>query len=311
LARNGAAAVYWESSTIGVLDAFTITASTGATQTVAATSRAQSAVFTGLTNGVAVTFSVTATNSAGTSVASASSNSVTPASLPSTTLPVTDGLVAWYDTILQPSLPANGAELVSWTDLSGNGFNLSRAGGAGTGGTVVASWSNSKPAIQLNGSTQYYSASGLILGAFGPGQTVLAVADVQSNAGAGRMVSNETAAVATNAAQFYLGFTGTGPTTPSARSGIPAAVSAPTVALSTAFDAIVTTPGQLYINGVAVSTPLDPVTKTGDGTLCVGAQNGGINSSALACRIATVIVFNRVLTSAEITAMRTYLASRF
>lgn len=310
LARNGAVVVYWEASTTGTPDSYTITASTGATLTVAATGRAQSATLAGLTNGVAVTVSVKAANSAGTSIASASSNSVTPTSLPSTTLPVTDGLLAWYDTILQPSLPANGAELSSWTDLSGNGFNLTRAGGAGTGGTVVASWSNSNPAIQLNGSTQYYTAAGLILGAYGPNQTVLVVGDVQSNAGAGRMVSNETTAVINADAVFYLGFTGTGPTTPSVKSGYPSPVSAPTVVLSTPFDAIVTNPGQLYINGVAVATPIDPVTRTATGTLSVGAQNGGINASTLACRIATVIVFNRVLSSAEISAMRTFLATR-
>lgn len=311
LAQNAAAKVYWEASTVGVPTSYTITASTGATQSVTATGRVQSAVFTGLTNGVAVTFTVQATNSVGVSAASPASNSVTPSALPSSTLPVTDGLLAWYDTILQPSLPANGSELTAWTDLSGNGFSLSRAGGAGTGGTVVSSWSNAKPAIQLNGTTQWYSAAGLILGAYGPSQSVFVVADVQSNAGAGRMVSNETAATATAAAGFFLGFTGTGPTTPSARSGQPAAVTAPTVVLSTAFDATITTPGQLFVNGTPVATPLDPVTSTTNGTLCIGAQNGGINTSALACRIATVILFNRVLTTAEIASMRAFLATRF
>ncbi len=70
-----------------------------------------SGTVTGLTNGTAYTFTVTATNDAGTGPASAVSNAVTPAGLPFAPTSVT-------------AEPANAAAVVSWTAPGGNGATI-------------------------------------------------------------------------------------------------------------------------------------------------------------------------------------------
>ena len=82
---TGQATVSWTppGNTGGVaIDSYTVTASPGG-QTCQAAGNATSCVVTGLTNGVAYTFAVTATNSVGTGPASAASTAVTPVGLPS------------------------------------------------------------------------------------------------------------------------------------------------------------------------------------------------------------------------------------
>lgn len=61
------------------ITSYTVTSSTGG---ITATGSASPITITGLTNGTAYTFTVTATNAIGTSVASSASNSVTPSGLP-------------------------------------------------------------------------------------------------------------------------------------------------------------------------------------------------------------------------------------
>jgi hypothetical protein len=78
-AGNGQALVTWAppaSDGGDVVQHYTVTASTG--QTVATPDTRTFATVPGLANGTPVTFTVTATNAAGTSAASAPSNSVTP-----------------------------------------------------------------------------------------------------------------------------------------------------------------------------------------------------------------------------------------
>jgi hypothetical protein len=198
---------------------------------MARTGPSETVVFPGLNNGTAYTFTVQAVGTAGTGAASLASNSVTPTATPTGILPVIAApLVAWYSATQQPSPPSNGVELPTWNDLSGNGFNLTRNGGAGTGGTWVTSWSNSKPAIALNGSTQYYGST-LQLASFGPQLTVAAVFDATANAGTAAVWSNNNSNVANLNGRIDLTLTGVGPVTPTVRTGASTAV-APTFALS-------------------------------------------------------------------------------
>ncbi len=91
------------------ITSYLITASTGPTQTVNCTATCPtSAAFTGLTNGVAVSFTVAGTNVVGLGSQSLSSNTVTPAALPGAPGTVT-------------GVRGNGLVLVSFTAPASNG----------------------------------------------------------------------------------------------------------------------------------------------------------------------------------------------
>ena len=85
IAGEASATVYWTAPATGVVTGYTITASPGG-KTASATGSARSATVTGLTDGTAYTFTMTATNSVGTSPPSAASNTVIPGRGPYTAL---------------------------------------------------------------------------------------------------------------------------------------------------------------------------------------------------------------------------------
>lgn len=310
LAGNASAVVSWVGPSLYVPDSYEITSSPGGiVQTVAASGPRGSVTMTGLTNGVAYTFTVKSINGAGKSVASAASNSVTPTAAPSSILPVVRGLMAWYSASNLSSPPANGAELATWPDLSGNGFDATRPGGAGTGGTWVSSWSNSKPAVAFNGSSQQYTVAGLVIGDYGPAMTAYCVYDATVNAGTAHLFSNTNQTISNASAAWNLSLTGTPSPVPTMRSGR-VTIAAPAHALSAPQVIAATMPGSLAANGTPVASKyLDAVTRYDAANLCIGAAQAGFSSSYLTGRIAELILFNVVHTPSEIAAMTTYLNS--
>src|SRR5437016_3630026 len=120
-AGNAQATVSWSAPNNGgaTITQYVVTAAPGgAATTVTGSPAGTSGTVTGLTNGNCYTFTVTATNSAGTGAASSASNSVCPATVPGVPTNVT-------------ATAGNGQATVSWTAPSSNG------GSAITGYTVT------------------------------------------------------------------------------------------------------------------------------------------------------------------------------
>jgi hypothetical protein len=87
------------------ISSYTVTSSPGGRTMVPSPATNTFVLFTGLTNGTAYTFTVTATNSVGTSTASTASNSVTPSS----------ALRFYYDSLMPTSYPGSGT---TWTNIA-------------------------------------------------------------------------------------------------------------------------------------------------------------------------------------------------
>lgn len=99
---------------------YTVTSNAGGSTAVGGSST--SAVISGLTNGTSYTFTVTATNSAGTSPASAPSNTVTPAAVPSAPTGVTAvGRNASADVSWAAPASTGGSAITSYTVRSNTG----------------------------------------------------------------------------------------------------------------------------------------------------------------------------------------------
>ncbi len=144
---NQSASVSW-SAPSGSVSFYTVTPLAGTTVgtpvMISGSPPATSATVTGLTNGTAYTFSVTATNATGTGPASAPSNSVTPGPVP--TAPT--GVVA--------ATAGSGAASVSWTAPSGGtvtSYTVTPLAGTTAGTPVVVSGSPPATTATLTGLT--------------------------------------------------------------------------------------------------------------------------------------------------------------
>jgi hypothetical protein len=118
-AGNGSATVSWTAPDNGgsIITSYTVTPYAGTTAgtpvTVANQSPNASTTITGLTSGTTYTFTVSATNSVGTSAPSAASNSVTPQAQAAPSAPTGVSAVA-----------GNGSATVSWTAPSNGGSTI-------------------------------------------------------------------------------------------------------------------------------------------------------------------------------------------
>ena len=339
LAGNGMATVQWLGNHSGAPASWTVTANPGgASVTVPATAVQGSATVSGLTNGTAYTFTVTANNTLGSSLPSTASNSVTPTALPSTILPVTRGLEFWWSAGQVASPPANGVQLANMVDISGNGYN---AAGLNGGGPWVTNWSSSKPAVSLNAATFFQAydtlASGLIAGMRGTGATIYVVYDCTANPSAntavtsGRVISHEgpnPTPIGINIETVGGGFAlAVGATSgqgggegldSSLRYSNGQTLTAPNIATpTTPIRATITrgmdsagVVGGLRVNGAAVAGVIGPVVNTGACWSFGGMYQGAYNKY-MTGRIAEIVIFATTHTAAEIAAMETYLATRY
>lgn len=325
LAANGGATVQWTANK-PLPSLWRVTAVPGgASVTVALNSIRGSATFSQgtLTNGTAYAFIVSAVNGdAAAGRASALSNSVTPTALPSSILPVTRKLEFWWSARQTVSPPSNGSALASMVDLSGNGYNFAGNGG---GGTWVSSWSSAKPAVALNGSSQYYDAlaTGYWSGLRGPNCTIFALHDVTAQpAGIGYVISaiRPDAQASALARSFGLGVKlGAASTSneivldlSSDYYGNGSAVATgPNVAWGTPIRASVTMPGGLRAQGAAVTGVVSPRIFAGAGAQpwTIGCMYGGGFNYYLQGRIAEIIVYADTLTASEVSSVEAYLAT--
>ncbi|MDQ1746891.1 MAG: trimeric autotransporter adhesin, partial [Frankiaceae bacterium] len=140
---NASATVSWTapaSSGGSAITSYTVRSNAGQVATVDGSTL--STTVTGLTNGTSYTFTVTATNSAGTGPASAPSNAVTPATVPGAPTSVS-------------ATAANASATVSWAAPASNG------GSAITGYTVTSS---AGQVATVNGTTLSATVTGLTNG---------------------------------------------------------------------------------------------------------------------------------------------------
>jgi len=338
LAGNASATVQWVHPTPEHVTSYLITASTGQTVQVAANGiPRQKATISGLTNGVAVTLTVTAINGAGSGYASSASNTVTPSSLPSTVLPVTNGLEYWFSATQLAA--TNGAAVSSLPDYSGNGYNAAQEA---SGATFVSSWSTGHPAIDFPGTGARFntSASGLTPGMRAPQQTIYMLFSTTGapNPGAvvaDRILSAETPFTSVSAG-YALGFavttgmaSGTGTLSildgTSALTGSGTEYASGSTATATPFTLALQRPGNAWVNGTPLNINLAPTFDVRPiskrnlqyGTMGIttaeafgygfGAQIGGRFNQSWNGRLAEVLIYTGTHTTAELNAVQAYL----
>jgi hypothetical protein len=164
--NNGRADVTFTADPINAATSFTVTSSPGG---YTATGASSPISVTGLQSDTAYTFTVTATNDAGTSAASAASNSIT-----ATTVPATPSAPS-------ASSPSAGTDSVSWSAPANGGAaitnyhwesNDSKSGDTGTGTSVNVSQEQGTAqayrvyATNANGNSDYSSYSGTVTTTF-------------------------------------------------------------------------------------------------------------------------------------------------
>ena len=255
------------------------------------------------------------------------------------------GLVFWLSATqfaATGSAPNNGANVTNWPDMSGNGFNFG-LNIAGTNPTWVSSWSNGKPAVNGNGINNQLDSKGsnpLNVGRFGPINTLAVLYDVTASPNSNGSVygghvfgaeGNNTTASTLMSQVTGFAISTLPQTTSANRSGIcilSGGSAAPnagqltrtptdlTTVTTAAQIAIVTSPGQAVVSQDGGSTwqtlsavNVEQIPYSADAYYTLfGPQNNAFNLTHQG-RIAEVILWNRLLSAVEITALQSYLNS--
>jgi len=149
-AGNAQASVAFTANTVTGGPNVTIYTATSNPENITGTNNVSPVIVSGLTNGNAYTFTVTATNSIGTGAASAASNSVTPSAAP-----VTDTYFPYVPLLLETT-STNGQQNNTFLDSSSNTFTITR-NGTPTQGSITPYWPNGQWSNYFNGSTDRFA----------------------------------------------------------------------------------------------------------------------------------------------------------
>jgi len=150
-AGNAQAAVSFTAPAVTGGPAITSYTATSSPGGITGTGSSSPITVSGLTNGTAYTFTVTATNSIGTGAASAASNSVTPQAI------VQDTYFPYVPLLLETT-STNGQQNNTFLDSSSNTFTITR-NGTPTQGSSTPYWPNGQWSNYFNGSSNLSIAS--------------------------------------------------------------------------------------------------------------------------------------------------------
>lgn len=272
---------------------------------------ASSALITGLTNGTAYTFTVTASNSIGSGLDSLASNSVTPSVGPVAGLPP---LALWLDAN-QLGL-SNGANVTSWTDKSGNGRN-GVSSGTGyqtfTAPTFLASWANSTPAVAFSGNGQALTLAGLTAATVGQNASIVIIGDCTSLTNSGSQTNQQLLTNQRYVAQpLWDDQSGLSVNTASGNFNAISAgglTSSSTITLSAKTILSIDLPGYLYVNGTKGSKRISSLAST-QTAFVLGSNTNGV-TLAYTGRVAEVIVTPQQLTQSQRWAVEAYAAAKY
>jgi hypothetical protein len=297
---------------------YTVTASNGAT----ASGVASPITVTGLTNGVAYTFTVTSVSSSSLTATSAASNSVTPTSMPAHMTGIT-GLMAWWDAGQQTVLSDSAAQ-GTWTDSSGNGYNATPAGGASTPlYRLAANWgggTTGKPAIQFTtaGNLERFNTT-LTPALVGPEATVFVVADKSSSLNTqslrdGRILTSElTAADRGFCVQSSDSNNGSGNDCLAMRGSSNEINATSVISLSTPYIFTVVTGAQVFLNGTRQAPngmAVGPLLRRYN-MFTLGNIAGGVGNHMHPGRIAEIQVWRGRLSDASRIRIQNGLATKY
>lgn len=219
------------------------------------------------------------------------------------------GLSAWYDATVASSVTLTGGFVSQWSDLSGGGFHLTQATEASRPGTATL---GGKTAIDFDGSNDFLANSGVPTGwtfgtvclAFSQDTTAASQALASANVPSSNL---RMGLLWSNTGEFRTQSVNAAVATTSA-SGGSAATNTPRL-LAYTFDG--QSSASLRLSGTALAGTTGTTTSSDAGFVVGIRRISGALSLPLDGKIGEVIVYNRVLSAAEIGRIERYLAAKF